>query len=268
MDKETETEARIAGMIEKHAGRGGTAVLWSGGKDSSVMLDLASAYEPAVVTFMEDSHRDRFTFVHELTREWFDELVHYRPPHTASAVYHHPDGKINLVRTYNIGGGKTIALPKEVEEWPGEMRITMDRHCGDAYLREPKGVLEFPWSLVLVGHRADDTDPTIGAVPLQSDTLDLGDGREAFFPLFGWTEDEVVEYAARSAMLDPYRYGGDYGNAFNTDYFQGCTRCLKVPPTESVHCPLTGGEIPGKRGIAPEIASLRMGYFTAPDTKE
>lgn len=246
-------------------------ILWSGGKDSMVLLDLVRYkmdLNLPVVLFREPWWPQKYAFHDTLAAVWNLEV--YSPPPLASTAYQAPDHLVLLAR-YGMRGSDVIEVPKDVIEY--DASPTVSWACGVEILERPRGVMEWPWETVLVGHKDCDIDPVLGQVPLKTARHAMPGGTTLLYPLRHWTDADIWDYIeAHDLPMDEARYHvaerrnwADRGA--NADWFHACTRCLSTPASESVPCPRWQRDIPGrKEGVVWEDTLLRDN-FTAPEHK-
>lgn len=248
------------------------AILWSGGKDSMVMLDLIRSHMDIrlpVILFREPWWPEKYRFHDRMIAAWNLEV--YSPPPAGSFAYEGDDHVVLLAR-YAMRGDDFVDVPKDVIELDDnrqEMRAGW--HCGARILSRPRGYQEWPWDTVFVGHKDCDTDPVLGAIPLHSDFIERPEGTSPAYPLRHWTDKDVWDYIeAMNVPMDGDRYDvvnrrNRADRRYNADWIQACTRCLTTSESATCHCPLWNRQILGARERVAWVPSLLGHNFDAPE---
>lgn len=224
------------------------AVLFSGGKDSMVMLDIIvhqMNLRLPVVFYREPFALHKYDFGMKVLASWSLTAFDYPP---AGVSLWHGKGIIAYTNHYQCGrlpngGIATIDVPKNIVESvePGFL-------CGlDAFLRRPVGTFECPWDLFFSGHKSCDEDQIAGKVPLHVDLHRNQGAASMAFPLREWTTEQVWQYTEDNNLLvDHARYEDRQERPdkhYNSDYFEACIRCIDRRADKVVVCPKTGLEI-------------------------
>ena len=248
MDKLSEKVAeahRIIDAVFAHFRQ--PAVMWSSGKDSMVLLFLLRSRQVTGVGSLPVIwHREpwgplKYEFGERIVREWGLRVYDWAP---AAVTLMEGNGHVSLVNHYQVSrSGKTCALPVDIEE-PSDFRGP-DWVCGlKDVLNRPKGKFDYPWDVVLHGHKSSDVDPLLGAVPLEQDVVLSNEGAPAVaFPLRNWTDGDVWEFSRRYDVPQQWdRYDRETGKenpdrTTNPDYFEGCMRCIDRRQGATVYCP-------------------------------
>lgn len=238
-------------------------IMSSFGKDSMVLLDLAERALGKKLPIL--FHREPFLpkknqFADRIIAERGYTVFDYAP---AGFTLFQNNGRTDIVRHYNVAKGKFAMLPLNI--YDGDtMRGQL---CGldDFYHRPTSPVFEFPWDLVLIGHKSSDVDPTIGPVPLKVDLHKNVGGPDYLFPLRHFTHQDIWDYTFGSGL--PYnteRYDGDLQDLpmkkYNNDYYPVCVRCMDRTQPAVVRCPKLNRDI---SNISKEIVytSIDVGYI-------
>jgi hypothetical protein len=224
-------------------------VMWSGGKDSQVLLWLLRrrGVTCPVVLHRHPKFPEKYEFHDRMAREWGLEVHDWAP--IENTMLNEKPGQVCVMSEYQQGQER-CAIPWDIyepERWTGNWA------CGlqDFYHR-PKGTQEFPWDVVFHGHKSTDVDPLFGAVPLK---VDVKPGAPAYaFPLRQWSDADIWE-ASRACGIPQQedRYNLETGKenpdrTSNPDYFAGCMRCLNRELAGTVQCPKLKLEIESQAG--------------------
>lgn len=239
-----------------------SAILWSGGKDSTALLHFlkfkCGANLP-VIQFREPLFRERYEYSDKLIREWNLEMHEYPPMRVAIADgpdVHTGEMRFDLLK-YQQWGSKCIVLSLGTErpaEWEEKFL------CGIDFLGRPTGNFNWPWGSVFIGTKRCDTDPIKGHVPLALD-IRYAEGSPISLYLFReWTDRDVFSYLEENGVEpDPNRYikgGGEWGHnpdkSMNADYIPTCLNCIdRHNKSPHAWCPKLQATISNVSHIAP-----------------
>jgi len=231
---------------------------WSGGKDSTVLLHLLLQSKlPLPILFYTDPwFRRKLEFANRLAAVWGLEIHDY-PPARVSLL--HGKKMVALVSEYQTGPNSTLAVLKNTSEFKDgddEKQFL----CGVKFLMRPCGIYNFPWDVVLVGHRDDDSDQIYGVIPLHSPIVMRDEGPDFIFPLKEWSDTDVWDYTEKYQVpFQADRY--DLANrkewedkTFNSDWYPTCIRCVdKRIHGQTVFCPKMNRELVNVSGAAAEF---------------
>ena len=218
----------------KHARR--PAVLWSGGKDSTVLLDLAKKIRPdiEVIHFKLPFLSHKYAF-HHFVQESLGLTVHDWVP--VSVALTHGNGRIDVCETYSLGNGH-LKVMRGTEPMEKESPWV----CGKEWLNRPKGHIVSDFDVLLCGHKSSDEDPITGSIPLEVDKKLLGQNTEMWFPLRHWTDQDISSYIkVNDVDFDKNRYDDNVVSRpdkhMNSDYVHACFNCVDKRLGKFVHCP-------------------------------
>ena len=213
-------------------------VACSFGKDSMVMLWLVREQMPdvPVVYFEHFDIPSKHAFARQVAEEWGLNLHVIR---AKGITFYGRVGHVELVAAHELAPSKFVMTPIEPQpNLPATGAI-----CGvDSLYEEWPGMMPPVYDGVFIGHRSDDQDILMGAIPLSQDVFG-DDDFKYIYPLRDWTAKDVWDFHRRySVPVNGDRYGKKDVEA-NNDLWPLCTRCMASD--EPVKCPKTGETIPG-----------------------
>lgn len=202
-----------------------TVLLWSGGKDSNLILEIIrlEKLEVQIMQFRPDWRKSQ--------KAWIDQQIIEKDlsvisPMPVDRFVVQTGQNIALVDDYLINGQRLPIIRDAVySEFSCILEISKER-CAE---------VPFPYDLVLTGWKKGETHPILGDFELsQSETVG---NAEFYSPLFDLTDEEVFGLCAYLDVALPGHYGSNY-----TDYEKGdtgnilaCSECLKG--ADEVICP-------------------------------
>ena len=218
------------------------AVLWSGGKDSTVMLDLARKIRPdiEVIHFKLPFLSHKYAF-HHCVQENLRLTVHDWVPFSVALT--HGNNRIDVCETYSLGEG-ALKVMRGTEP----LEAGMPWVCGKEWLNRPKAHVVSDFDVLLCGHKSSDEDPLTGSVPLEVDKKVLGPNTEMWFPLRHWTDQDISSYIKTNGVaFDTNRYDKNVVSKpdkhMNSDYVHACFNCVDKRLVKFVDCPKFGIQV-------------------------
>lgn len=212
------------------------AVLWSGGKDSTVLLSIAQEICPDIevihwkLPFLSKKYAH-----HHKVQEDLNMTVHDWTP--ISVALTHGNDRIDVCETYSVGDGavKVMRGTEPFEE--GRPWV-----CGKDWLNRPKAHVVTDFDVLLCGHKNGDEDPLTGPIPLELDMKMLGATTSMWFPIKSWSDSNIADYILNNNVsYDTYRYDCNVVSKpdkyLNSDYVHSCFRCVDKREGQFVHCP-------------------------------
>ena len=230
------------------------AVLWSGGKDSTALLHMARRVRPGIecILWRVPWLPAKWEFHNRLAEAWGLAVFDFPPVWAALC---HGNGRIDIMEGYTIGA-EALVVARGTED------LDEDRPwvCGLDWLTRPKAAgVDFPWDVLLHGHKSVDEDPCSGPVPLAVDVLRPAGCAEIHYPLRHMSDADVTGYLLNHGIpWDEGRYEveeGEVGSgqlavgsgarvlrtrgdkSLNSDYYNTCLRCIDKREGAFVRCP-------------------------------
>jgi hypothetical protein len=218
----------------KHAQR--PAILWSGGKDSTVLLDIILGMHPEieVIHWKLPFLSEKYTH-HHFVQEVRNMTVHDWVPATVALT--HGNDRIDVCETYTVGDG-SIKVMRGTEPFEESKPWV----CGKEWLNRPKAIIHSDFDVLLCGHKSCDEDPITGKIPLELDMKYAGPNTQVWFPIRDWSDEDVASYIIDNEVsYDTNRYDGNIvskkDKQYNSDYVHACFKCVNKFEPAFVHCP-------------------------------
>lgn len=244
-----------------------TAFMCSFGKDSMVLLDLMLRNE---LRFPVIFHRDpwfpeKYEFADSIIHKYGLQVYDWVP---SGVTLWKGESIMAFNSIYQVGKTphSVLNLPKNIVE-PEHGKKFM---CGLLdILGRPTGGFNYPWEVVVIGHKDSDKDQIAGSVKLVCD-VKPGNGitPDAVFPLRHWTDEDVWDYTDEMGVpVQSDRY--DQKNRCelpdktkNSDYAHVCIACIDCRSSaRSVICPKSGLEVACIPSLVPYQSKDTMGNY-------
>lgn len=217
---------------------------YSGGKDSTVLLDiLTKNFQAFDVVF----HREPFALhkyefgMGQLAKkgltafDWPPVYISMELKDKGLTFVNHqqigrlPDGRIAV-----------MAKPKNIIEPDANDPLL----CTVDILKRPTAFFNYPWDMIIHGHKNKDVDFNYGRNPLADTFIPIETGACMAFPLFGWSDKEIWDYIEQEKLeidlkrYDPFTRSERSDKTYNSEFFAVCTNCVDIRKRgEKVFCP-------------------------------
>jgi hypothetical protein len=217
---------------------------WSGGKDSMALLDLVvnkvGAKVP-IVFYREQWQPHKYAFQNRIIEDWGLEVYTWHP---AISNFQQTGDEFEVQNRY-IFDNTDMTCPTGITP----MEKGQPWVCAmDIYNRPKNQGIIAGWDGMLVGHKLCDSDPIYGGdAGIRVDVRVNPHQCNAFYPIKGWTHDDVFEYCeSNNVPIQTSRYEKVDGKwaekadrSQNCDYVHACTACLdrRDSAPKFVHCP-------------------------------
>ena len=221
-------------------------VLWSGGKDSMVLLHLVRAFRKDidVVCWREPWMPEKQEFANRIIKLWNLTVWDWHPQRVSFCK---GNDRVDILNWYNWGASP-VMLARGTER-PVEGKPWL---CArDTFLARPLQSFVPPWDLGFHGHRSSDVDLCSGSIPLEVDMMNTPGTIPTVFPLRHWSDDDIFEYTEEQKLpIDLHRYrkvGAKWEvlpyQEKNPDFYPTCVKCLDEDEGEFVQCPKLNAQI-------------------------
>jgi hypothetical protein len=238
-----------------------SVVLWSGGKDSTVLLHIIRyqcKIDLPVVHWREPKLRQRYAYAEELIKHWNLEVYDY--PASKIAFTDGPDTetgepRFDVLKYYQWGKACMVMCLGTERPKSGERFL-----CAvDDYLNRPTGFFSWPWDAAYIGTKNSDTDLIKGSIPLSMDIRYSEGSPVSLYPLRDWSDEDIFSYMESEGITpDPSRYvksNGKWVNnpdmSNNADFYPVCFNCVDRRGPKHVHCPKLNATISNVSAFAP-----------------
>ena len=240
------------------------AFMCSFGKDSMVLLHLLRSRDINLPVIF---HRDpwfpeKYEFADRIIRECGLEVYDWAP---AKVTMWSGEAIMAFTNYYQIGYTQNshLGVPKNIlKPEPGKKFI-----CGlKDVLRRPTGGFNYPWDVILIGHKSSDEDQIAGKIPLNCDIKqNAGIAPDAAFPLKEWTDKDIWDYTEQYGVPQQetrYQNRAEVKDkTANSDYAHVCIACIdRHEKAPSVHCPKLGCMVSNVSALVP-YQDVKMDYF-------
>lgn len=223
---------------------------YSGGKDSTVLLDILlrnfRAYEFDIVFHREPFALHKFEFgMGQLAKkgltafDWPPVYISMELKDKGLTFVNHqqigrlPDGRIAV-----------MAKPKNILDAEAGSFSPSPLLCAVDILKRPTSFFNYPWDMIIHGHKNKDVDYSYGPNPLPDTFVETEAGVVMAFPLYGWTDQEIWDYIQAEKLdidlkrYDPFTRSERKDKTYNSEFFAACTNCVDIRKKgEAVFCP-------------------------------
>lgn len=264
MDKLTDCIDSALKIIHEAFNRAKRPVFYySGGKDSTVLLNLllfkyfdGPNFEDLfdVVFHREPFALHKFEFgisqlsKHGLTAfDWPPVYISMELKEKGLTFVNHqqigrlPDGRIAVMaKPKNILEPPVLEFlnPSQIIQSVGNDLCTVD------ILKRPTAFFNYPWDMIIHGHKGKDVDFNYGRNPLADTFIPIETGACMAFPLYAWTDKEIWDYIEQEKLeidlkrYDPFTRSERSDKTYNSEFFAACTNCVDIRKKgEKVFCP-------------------------------
>lgn len=201
-------------------------VCWSGGKDSNLIVLLLKqlGYSIPCLVFPQFWSTYQKVFIKKMVKDYKLQCFYYRP---TQIQYDDP----TIIAHYTLGP-KTIPVFFDV--------VYDENSCGlDKGKEAIKGVVPyFIWDRVLVGTKKLDRHDKV-------QQYDLSSHHNIDCPLWGWTDEEVMEVTKQAGFPYDARVYDQKDEKADTGNYVGCMNCFTKG---RAYCPKVRGNIRGIYG--------------------
>jgi hypothetical protein len=227
-----------------------SAVLWSGGKDSQVLLHLCQEAWPEIpiIQFASTPHPTRRAFIGDQIQQR-KLSVQIKLP-VRRDIASDEQGNVELVNF--MGADFEIFYPHRPHP---QIPATSAFMCAFDWLRQPTDKRAWGFDVLFSGSKHTDVDPVWPEARERADVLERQARRcwwwpwatktqRLVYPLYNWTDEDVWAFSRQENIAqDVRRYQrGDISR--NPDYDDICVNCLKPNMGAVAYCPKSDSLIP------------------------
>ena len=221
-----------------------SAIAWSGGKDSMVLLHIIQKVigkKLPVIFFREPWQPSKYKFQDSIIQDWSLEAYTWHPQ---TSAFQQSEDEFEIQNVYQFDTTKVTCpsgITKPVDGKPWVCAIDMAK-------RPKQDTLYTGWDMVWIGHKSSDSDPIYGGDAGTRIEARIVPGQATMmFPLRDWTHEDIWAYIESEKIpFDSDRYervDGKYqektDKLLNVDYVHACTACIdrRATAPKFVHCP-------------------------------
>jgi hypothetical protein len=248
MDKITQAQDFVDRILQSHKN---PAILCSFGKDSILMTYIALTVNPRLpVVFFRHSYNrvEQYAYA-DMMIQWFGQkfnptIIQGLLPSQVDLIYH--NGNLDFIEHYPMGT-KSIMVPV------GIIQDDKSICAKDKILNQMHGSYEWPFDVLLCGHKACDEDALVdgGKIPISIDYLQVDGCSSMAYPIKDFTHQEIFESIVSLGIpVDFERYENVDGTwkektdkTKNGDWTSACMNCLDPRNEKHVFCPKLGLEV-------------------------
>lgn len=228
-----------------HARYPSSAICWSGGKDSMVLLHLLheQGVDRPVIFFREPWQPRKYAFHDRLIRDWELQVISWHP---SGVAFQQRGDEFELQNLYTLGD-RPITCPTGIIPPQDGLSWACALDMAKRPTQESLDVFP-PIEALWIGHKGCDEDVVLGgpAGTRVDAKVSLG-CQVSLFPLRDWSHDDIWDYIEIfDVPYDRERYAHRDERAereCNADYVHACTRCIDSRPDAPrfVSCPKLDG---------------------------
>lgn len=239
-------------------------ILWSGGKDSMVMLNILRTRSLPVILYRHPEFPEKYEFADRIIKDWGLDIYEFKP---YTVRLQDVNGTTEMVWCYKLSESRFIMLPTNM------LPIDEDKpfKCGLTFKADPTQIVNFPWDVMFIGHKSCDVDPTRGSVELHTQLKVNEQCADLAFPLKDWTHEDIWEYSKEyDVPIQDTRYEQIDGKwqektdkTLNPDCLPICIRCVDKNDRQTVRCSILKCDIPNLSSTITYLEDPQFDYFGA-----